>query len=783
MYCSYCGSANPADGRFCAACGRTLTNSSKGRTALGPLDLAQTELGFLPDTLLMGRYRIRQELGVGGMGRVYLGTDERLNSMPVAIKVLRDLLNRDAASIKRLAREAELSMRLSHPNVIRIHNFEDDGNVRFLVMEYVEGETLRDTIAARDRLDEAETRRIGIEICRGLEHAHEKGVIHRDLKPGNILMGKDGSIKIADFGIARACRDSMSRLTSMQDSGTLLYMSPEQLDGDSSEATDIYSLGCVLYEMLSGDPPFKSGDIVGQIRSRAPKPLVDVSDSMSALVLRCLQKQATDRFSSVRQLLEEIAGTVARRQEEEEAKRALQAAREADEARRREAELRRAEEERKRAEEQTRQAEENARRRHEESQRLDEERRREAKQLKGATPASTPMASPSEISISAPPTTSDARSVSMSYRKMRIWTYGGAFVLALIWSEFLRSVRFSYHYGSDVFFVAGIGWLAGSLAFGPVCDRYGFRRLFLVCSALIATLSLVLISMHGEVPVYLLVSVIWAATGAIFGGLYTLVNDVSPERRASALNLLAAFESCGLLATYAFRGFFRSFAPQTVLIALTVVMLATVPICAVAGFPKAKHPGGIVWRQALRTLGKPLLFVIVLILFLEAGIKSRLPLLLGIELTTILWAGIVAGQLAASRIVRRVPAMLLVTVSALVAAGGAALLVNSGYPSNEVWTAIIGIGLGTIFPASLAQAGGAFSAFSGTAFALIFTMDALAAGNFAPILAGKPWTLIFLAIAILALATHVLLRRRAISLSETPLHGTASDARGGRPGF
>ena len=224
MYCSYCGSTNPDDGRFCAACGKTLSSPSKAQTAAGPLDLAQTELGFLPDTLLMGRYRIRREIGVGGMGRVYLGIDERLNAMPVAIKVLRDLLNRDASSVKRLAREAELSMRLSHPNVIRIHNFEDDGNVRFLVMEYVEGETLRDMIAARDCLDESETRRIGIEICRGLEHAHEKGVIHRDLKPGNILIGRNGSIKIADFGIARACRDSMSRLTSMQDSGTLLYM-------------------------------------------------------------------------------------------------------------------------------------------------------------------------------------------------------------------------------------------------------------------------------------------------------------------------------------------------------------------------------------------------------------------------------------------------------------------------------------------------------------------------------------------------------------------------------
>jgi serine/threonine protein kinase len=142
----------------------------------------------------------------------------------------------------------------------------------------------------RGKLSERETRRIAIEICKGLEHAHEQKIIHRDIKPGNILVGRDGMIKIADFGIARECHDSVFRLTSHVDSGTLLYMSPEQLDGESSERSDIYSLGVMLYEMMSGDVPFRSGDIVGQIRSRQPKPLEGVSDEMNALVLRCLAK-------------------------------------------------------------------------------------------------------------------------------------------------------------------------------------------------------------------------------------------------------------------------------------------------------------------------------------------------------------------------------------------------------------------------------------------------------------------------------------------------------------
>jgi serine/threonine protein kinase len=148
--------------------------------------------------------------------------------------------------------------------------------------------------------------KIGIEVCKGLEHAHARKVIHRDLKPANILLGKDGSIKIADFGIARISRDSISRMTSMQDSGTLLYMSPEQLIGKSSEVSDLYSWGVVLFEMLSGDPPFNSGDISYQIREVAPPSLDGVSPELGAIVLRCLAKKPEERFSNVRELREQF---------------------------------------------------------------------------------------------------------------------------------------------------------------------------------------------------------------------------------------------------------------------------------------------------------------------------------------------------------------------------------------------------------------------------------------------------------------------------------------------
>ncbi len=759
MYCSQCGSTNPDDGRFCTACGKTLSSPSKGRTVTGPLDIAPTEMGFMPDTLLMGRYRIRRELGVGGMGRVYMGVDERLNSMPVAIKVLRDLLNRDASSIKRLAREAELSMRLSHPNVIRIHNFEDDGSVRFLVMEYVDGETLRDVIAARDRLDESETRRIGIEICRGLEHAHEKGIIHRDLKPGNILIGRNGSIKIADFGIARACRDSMSRLTSMQDSGTLLYMSPEQLDGDSSVASDIYSLGCVLYEMLSGDPPFKSGDITGQIRSKPPKPLTDVGGPMNALILRCLQKQPADRIQTVREVRKEL----------ENGRQSAQAAREAEEAQKRAEAERRADEERRRTEEQSRLAQEA--RRQAELQLLEEERRRrEAKQPEPVkAQASRSMESLPQAGVGAPAANAQADSVFLNYRKVRIGAYCGVFVLGLILSEFSRSFQSFYGYGNESFMILSMGWLAGSLAFGPLCDVFGFRRLFLSCGILSGALLLMRVFLGSGTPAHLmLLSIVWGASGAIRGGLYTLVNDISPGRRVSALSLLAAFDSCGVLASFAL----WNVGHRIVLAAWTVAALASIPFCARAGFPKPKHPGGIAWRQAASTLGKPLFFAISVILLPEAAIRSWLPL----DPTILLGAGMATGRLAASRIGKRVPPLLLVVFSASIAAGGVTFWRESG--RLGIWVAIMGFGLGAILPSLLAQAGGTFSAFSGTAFALLFTMNALAARELASYFNPDKAAVILAAMAVLALVTHVLLRRRIKSSSETGQHQTVSHSEG-----
>jgi formylglycine-generating enzyme required for sulfatase activity len=268
----------------------------------------------------LNRYRIECEIGEGGMGVVYLGHDQ-VREKAVAIKVLRNILSRDPGSVKRLLVEANLSMELTHPNIVRVHNFESGESLKFIVMEYIVGETLARRLAENGPLDEAEARQIAIEICKGLEHAHEKKIVHRDLKPGNILLGRDGSVKIADFGIARVCRESLSRLTSQGTPGTLAYMSPEQLDGETSERSDLYSVGVILYEMISGNPPFNGEPYVHKIKNVAPKPLEGISPALNEIVLRCLSKNPDTRFASIRNLREELDGTAEKRRSEEARRR------------------------------------------------------------------------------------------------------------------------------------------------------------------------------------------------------------------------------------------------------------------------------------------------------------------------------------------------------------------------------------------------------------------------------------------------------------------------------
>ncbi len=277
------------------------------------LDSSSTIPGGPEGKLLGGRYKIIRKLGEGGMGMVYLAEDAELDNAKVAIKFIPPTLAGNPRAIKGLVREAQIARKLSHPNIVRLHDLHTDGHQKFLVMEYIEGRTLDQLLAERDgeRLTLEELLPIAGQIAAGLDYAHslEPPVLHRDLKPSNIMIDSHGVAKILDFGIAREMKDSLTRVTGQETSGTLPYMSPEQLRGQPPAASmDIYSLAAVLYECMVGHPPFHTGDLREQIRLKEAPPLEDVNSCVSSALLRSLGKDPCHRPNSAGELVELLAG-------------------------------------------------------------------------------------------------------------------------------------------------------------------------------------------------------------------------------------------------------------------------------------------------------------------------------------------------------------------------------------------------------------------------------------------------------------------------------------------
>ena len=247
---------------------------------------------------------LERELGTGGMAKVFLGRDEVLDR-PVAVKVLNPLHGGTDIG-ERFQREGRTAARLAHPNIVQVYDAGEgklDGRESpYIVMEYVPGGDLKELIDRRGRLSGAELSRLGGEVCSGLAHAHERGVIHRDIKPHNILLDENGHAKVTDFGIARALDTSQATLTGAY-LGTALYSSPEQLQGQKvTPKSDVYSLGVTLYQAATGEPPFSGGtpiEVASQHVSKAPTPPrergADMSEDLEVLILDCLAKQADDR--------------------------------------------------------------------------------------------------------------------------------------------------------------------------------------------------------------------------------------------------------------------------------------------------------------------------------------------------------------------------------------------------------------------------------------------------------------------------------------------------------
>jgi serine/threonine protein kinase len=253
---------------------------------------------------LADRFVLEHELGSGGMARVYLGRDEVLDR-PVAIKVLNPV-HGGTDSGNRFEREGRTAARLTHPNIVQVY---DAGEALFngressyIVMEYVPGGDLKALIDQQGRLTDTELAGLGDEVCAGLAHAHERGVIHRDIKPHNILLDENGHAKVTDFGIARALDTTQATRTGSF-LGTALYSSPEQLQGQKvTPKSDVYSLGATLYQAATGAPPFSGAtpiEIASQHVSKRPVPPrqlgADVSKGVQALILDCLAKHPDDR--------------------------------------------------------------------------------------------------------------------------------------------------------------------------------------------------------------------------------------------------------------------------------------------------------------------------------------------------------------------------------------------------------------------------------------------------------------------------------------------------------
>ncbi len=262
--------------------------------------------------ILDNRYELVEFVGKGGMALVYKARDKRTNHF-VAVKILRPEFNHDAEFLTRFDREAVAASKMSHHNIVNLLDVGLDGDCRYLIMEYVEGRTLKDIIQERGPLPPTVAAQIAIRVLSALQHAHKNGIIHRDIKPQNILVHSEGIIKVADFGIARVAG---SNTISKEDlvMGSVHYFSPEQARGeDVTYASDIYSVGVLLYEMLTGYVPFDGDTPVAvalQHISAEPKPMSelkpDVPKSMELIVTKAMQKRPEDRYQSALEMAQNL---------------------------------------------------------------------------------------------------------------------------------------------------------------------------------------------------------------------------------------------------------------------------------------------------------------------------------------------------------------------------------------------------------------------------------------------------------------------------------------------
>ena len=268
------------------------------------------------DLKRIGRYDIARILGEGAMGVVYEGNDTRLHRKVAIKRILKSALDSDAAKeySMRFAREAQAVARLNHPNIVQVFDFAEEGDVAYIVMEFVKGKELKHFFEAKERFEMKEVVHIMGELCDALNFAHEAGIIHRDIKPANVMIDSQGRVKLTDFGVARITADSERTVSEKTQAGTVVgtpaYMSPEQISGEQLDRrTDIFSAGVILYEFLCGEKPFTGSGawtIAKKILQEEPRKPSDINNTISplfdAVVAKSLAKSVAARYQTAREL-------------------------------------------------------------------------------------------------------------------------------------------------------------------------------------------------------------------------------------------------------------------------------------------------------------------------------------------------------------------------------------------------------------------------------------------------------------------------------------------------
>lgn len=325
MQCPVCSTKNPDTSWECGKCHTLLPSAGSQVTldqgtpeefsvALSPETAAHLSDAdtLQPGTVLAGRYEIVQLIGQGGMGAVYKAHDKELDRA-VALKTIRPNLAKNADTLRRFKQELILARQVTHRNVIRIHDLGQSDGIKFITMDFVEGRDLRSFLNERGKFEPKEAALIMLQICRALEAAHNEGVIHRDLKPQNIMLDANGRVYVMDFGIARS-----AYLPGMTQTGALLgtpeYMSPEQARGEKlTEQSDIFSLGVIFYEMLAGKSPYQSdvplATLWKRMQEKATPPIAvdpSIPQALNDIVVKALEIEPAKRFATAREMAQSL---------------------------------------------------------------------------------------------------------------------------------------------------------------------------------------------------------------------------------------------------------------------------------------------------------------------------------------------------------------------------------------------------------------------------------------------------------------------------------------------